>query len=317
MSVKLGVVMDPIGAITPYKDSTLAMLLAAQRKGWELWYMQTGDLYLRDAQASATMRPLSVQDDNTRWHELGSPEEGGLDSLDCILMRKDPPFDMRYIYATYTLERAETAGALVVNAPRALRDINEKLAILRYPQCCAPTLVSAAPERLRAFIAEQEEAVIKPLDRMGGEEIYRLTPDDVNLTVVLNHLTDQGREPVMAQRFLPEISEGDKRILLVDGEPVPYALARVPQRGEFRGNLAAGGRGTAVPLSDRDRWIAGQVGPDLAARGLMFVGLDVIGDYLTEINVTSPTCIRELDAQCGLDIAGDLMERITQHLDNN
>lgn len=316
MTVNLGVVMDPIGTITPYKDSTLAMLLAAQHRGWRLHYMEPADLYMRDGEARAATRSLTVHDDNTHWYQLSAADDRSLAELDCVLMRKDPPFDMRYVYATYTLERAQAAGTLVVNDPRALRDINEKLAILRYPQCCAPTLVSAAPDRLRAFVAEQQDAVVKPLDKMGGDEVYRVTPEDVNLTVILDHLTQQGREPVMAQRFIPDIVAGDKRILLVDGEPVPYALARIPRTGEFRGNLAAGGRGEAVPLTERDRWIAEQTGPTLAAMGLLFVGLDVIGQYLTEINVTSPTCIRELDAQCGLDIGGSLMSRIAERLEH-
>ncbi|RME36005.1 MAG: glutathione synthase [Gammaproteobacteria bacterium] len=312
--IRLGVVMDPIAAINPVKDSTLAMLLAAQRRGWELHYMEPGDLYLRDGEAFARRRSLAVRDDQQEWYGFTGEQEGPLSGLDLILMRKDPPFDMEYIYTTYLLERAEQEGVLVVNRPQSLRDANEKLFTAWFPQCCAPTLVCRDMGRLRAFIAEQGEAVLKPLDGMGGASIFRLAEGDPNTSVVLETLTRHGTRTIMAQRYLPEIVEGDKRILLVDGEPVDHALARIPAAGETRGNLAAGGRYEGRELSARDRWICGQVGPELRRRGLVFVGIDVIGDYLTEVNVTSPTCIRELDALYGLDIAGTLMQALERRL---
>jgi glutathione synthase len=310
----LGVVMDPIGAIHYKKDSTLAMLLAAQARGWQLRYFELSDLYMRDGAARGRSRPLRVFADPEGWFELGDAEDLPLGELDVLLMRKDPPFDMEYIYATYLLELAEAAGALVVNRAQSLRDANEKLFAAWFPQCMPPTLVTRDMQRLRAFVAEQGEAVLKPLGGMGGASIFVTRRGDPNASVIIETLTDHGQRYTMAQRYLPEIAQGDKRILLIDGEPVPYALARVPAEGELRGNLAAGGSGVGVPLSERDRWICAQVAPRLREKGLLFVGLDVIGDYLTEINVTSPTCIRELDAQFGLDIAGQLMEAIAVKL---
>ena len=314
MSVRLGVVMDPIGSIKPYKDSTFAMLLAAQARGWEVRYMELADLYLHDGLALARHRGLQVTDRERDWYDFGDEAEGRLGDLDVVLMRKDPPFDTEYIYATYLLELAAEAGAMVVNRPQALRDTNEKLAIGRFPQCAPPTLVTRAAARLRAFASEHGDVILKPLHGMGGTSVFRLRPGDPNLSVVIETLTAHGSEYAMAQRYIPEIAAGDKRILLVDGEPVPYALARVPAPGETRGNLAAGATGRGVPLSERDRWICAEVGPWLREQGLLFVGLDVIGDYLTEINVTSPTCIRELDAQYGLDIAGQLLDCIERRL---
>ncbi len=314
MSVRLGVVMDPIGAISYHKDSSLAMLLAAQARGWELHYLEMDDLFLRDGIASGRMRPLRVFADEACWYELGEAVEAPLSQLDVILMRKDPPFDMEYIYATYLLEQAASNGTLVVNRPQSLRDANEKLFTSWFPQCTPPTLVSRDAARLRAFVAEQGEAILKPLEGMGGASIFKLGASDPNTSVIIETLTDHGRRYAMAQRFIPEISAGDKRILLIDGTPVPYALARVPAEGELRGNLAAGGSGVGVELSERDRWICEQVAPSLRERGLLFVGIDVIGDYLTEINVTSPTCIRELDRIYGLDIGGDLMRAIEDKL---
>lgn len=311
---RLGVVMDPIGSIKIHKDSTFAMLLAAQARGWELWYMEQRDLDLRDGRALGTMARLSVRDEPGGGYELGQGAQRPLDDLDVILMRKDPPFDMAYVYTTYLLELAERAGVLVVNRPRSLRDANEKLFTAWFPQCTPPTLISSNMSRLAAFAAEQGDIVIKPPDGMGGASIYRVRPDDPNRTVIFETLTDHGRRLAVAQRFIPEISAGDKRILLVDGEPVPHALARVPLAGESRGNLAAGGTGVGVDLSERDRWICAQVGTALVERGLVFVGLDVIGDYLTEINVTSPTCIRELDQIYGLDIAATLLDRVAAKL---
>jgi glutathione synthase len=314
MGVTLGVVMDPIGSITVKKDSTLAMLLAAQKRGWAIRYMEQADLFLRDETPMARMRALTVYDDAHRWHEFGEAVTAPLSTLDVILMRKDPPFDMEYIYTTYLLEQAEAQGTLVVNRARALRDANEKLASVWFPQCIPPTLVAREPSRFKEFLHEHRDIVVKPLDGMGGRSIFRLRENDPNLNVVLETMTGNGTRFTMAQKFIPQIAEGDKRILLIDGEPVPYALARVPAEGETRGNLAAGGKGVGVPLSDRDRWICSQVAPRLREAGLMFVGIDVIGDYLTEINVTSPTCIRELDKLYGLDIAGQLMDAIQRRL---
>ncbi len=317
MSLSLGVIMDPIHAIKYHKDSTLAMLFAAQRRGWKLFYMEQGDLSLRDGQSFATIRPLRVMEDEHHWFELGVPLEQPLGRLDVVLMRKDPPFDMEYIYTTYLLERAEQEGCLVVNRPQSLRDANEKLFTAWFSHCTPPTLVSRNKQQLRTFITEQGTAILKPLEGMGGSSIFKVDRNDPNTSVIIETLTALGSRFVMAQRFIPEIINGDKRILLVDGKPVPYALARIPAAGEVRGNLAAGGTGIGVPLSERDYWICEQVGPELRRRGLLFVGLDVIGDYLTEINVTSPTCIRELDKQYGLDIAGDLMQAIERHLEES
>ncbi|MGB0721541.1 MAG: glutathione synthase [Gammaproteobacteria bacterium] len=310
MGRQLGIVMDPIRSINIKKDSSFAMLLAAQSRGWALTYMEMDDLYLRDGIACARQTPLSVRDDPASWFELGEPRERPLGELDVILMRKDPPVDDEFVYATHILERAETDGCQVVNRAAALRDWNEKLATARFPQCCVPTLVSRDPARLRAFLEEHPDSVMKPLNAMGGAEVFHVRKGDLNTSVIIETLTRHGQRQIMAQRFIPEISEGDKRILMIDGEAVPYALARIPAEGEARGNLAAGGRGEGVPLSERDRWICDQLGPTLRDAGLRFVGIDVIGDYLTEINVTSPTCIRELDALYGLDIAGDLMDAI-------
>lgn len=308
MTIRLGVVMDPIGQIKPYKDTTLAMLLEAERRQWEIRYMELADLALADGEAWATSRPLHVRDDNHRWHELGDPARHRLSELDLVLMRKDPPVDSEYLYATHILEAAERAGVLVANRPLALRDAQEKLFTAHFPQCCTATLVDMRSEPLRAFIREQGTAVLKPLYGMGGDSIFVVRDGDPNTSVIIESLTQRGTRYVMAQRYLPEIRDGDKRILLIDGEPVPYALARIPATGETRGNIAAGGRGRGVPLTERDRWICEQVAPALRDRGLWFVGLDVIGDSLTEINVTSPTCVRELDNQYGLNIAGQLFD---------
>ncbi len=314
MTVKLGVVMDPIADINVKKDTTLAMLLAAQRRGWELYYMEQSDLSLDQGLARATVRRLSVEDNPESWFEVGSPQDIALSDLDVVLMRKDPPFDMDFIYSTYILEAAQREGTLVVNDPRSLRDCNEKLFATQFPQCCPPLIVAASAARLKAFHAEHGDVIFKPLDGMGGASIFRVKAGDPNLSVIIETLTDHGRQQIMAQKFLPEIVDGDKRILMVDGVPAEYGLARIPMSGETRGNLAAGGSGVAMPLTDRERWICSQVAPVLREKGLVFVGLDVIGDYLTEINVTSPTCVRELDRTHQLDIAGDLMEAIASKL---
>ncbi|MCP5151399.1 MAG: glutathione synthase [Ectothiorhodospiraceae bacterium] len=316
MTVKLGVVMDPIGSINVKKDSTLAMLLAAQARGHELHYMEMADLYLRDGVAHGRRRRLVVKDDPQSWFTLSAePVDAPLASLDVILMRKDPPFDTEYIYATYMLERAEEDGALVVNRPRSLRDANEKMFTAWFPQCCAPTLVARDRGRIKAFLEEHGDIVVKPLEGMGGSSVFRVTSGHPNVNVILETLTNHGRRYAMAQRYLPQIVHGDKRVLVVDGEPIPYCLARVPAGDDARGNLAAGAKGVAQPLSERDRWIAEQVGPSLRERGLIFVGLDVIGDHLTEINVTSPTCIREIEAAFPIDIGGALMDAIQRRLD--
>jgi glutathione synthase len=314
MTVKLGVVMDPIANINVKKDTTLAMLLAAQRHGWELHYMEQSDLSLDQGSARAKTRRLNVADDPKNWFELGAPHDIALAELDVVLMRKDPPFDMDFIYSTYILEAAQREGVLIVNDPRSLRDCNEKLFATQFPQCCPPLIVAASAERLKAFHAQHGDVIFKPLDGMGGASIFRIQQGDPNLSVIIETLTDHGRQQIMAQKYLPEIVDGDKRILLVDGVPAPYGLARIPLAGETRGNLAAGGSGVAKPLTDRERWICDQVGPVLKEKGLLFVGLDVIGDYLTEINVTSPTCVRELDRAHDLDIAGDLMDSIAAKL---
>ncbi|NOX92302.1 MAG: glutathione synthase [Gammaproteobacteria bacterium] len=312
--IALALLMDPIAAIKPQKDSSLAMALAAQARGWTLQYLEMNDLYLRDGQAYARLRELTVRDNNDDWFSLGEPQDRPLAELDVVLMRKDPPIDTEYLYATQMLALAEAQGTLVVNRTGALREANEKLASTWFPQCAPPTLVTREQTRLRAFLTEHGDVIIKPLDAMGGASIFRVRADDPNVGVIFETLTEHGGRYAMAQRYIPEISAGDKRILLVDGEPVPYALARIPARGETRGNLAVGGTGVGVELSDRDRWICAQVAPRLKAMGLMFVGLDVIGDFLTEVNVTSPTCIRELDALYGLDIGGQLMDAIERQL---
>ncbi|MEC9364884.1 MAG: glutathione synthase [Pseudomonadota bacterium] len=314
MTRTLAVVMDPIQSIKPYKDTTLALMLAAQKRGWALRYLEMQDLWLRDGVAMARTRPVTVFDDARRWFELGEAQDAPLGEVDAVFMRKDPPFDLEYIAATYVLERAEEQGALVVNRPRSLRDANEKVFISWFAQCCAPTLIARDTATLRAFHAEHGDVIYKPLDGMGGAGIFRVQADGLNLGAVIEALTDNGRRHIMAQRYIPEIVHGDKRVLMVDGEPVPFALARIPQHGEVRGNLAAGGRGEPRELSERDRWIAAQVGPALREKGLLFVGLDVIGDYLTEINVTSPTCVRELDAGCGLDIGSEVIAAIERRL---
>ncbi|MBS0581479.1 MAG: glutathione synthase [Proteobacteria bacterium] len=310
MTPTVAVLMDPIEAIHIKKDSTFAMLLEAQRRGYRLLYLTQGSLALRGAEPWAHAAPLEVRDDPRGWFTLGEHAWIDLRQVNVILARKDPPFDSQFLYDTMVLDRAQAGGAQVVNDPRALRDANEKLFALHFPQCIAPTLVARDATALKAFAHEHGKVVLKPLDGMGGRSIFLSSGEDPNLNVILETLTREGREFAMAQKFIPEIKAGDKRILLIDGEPVPYALARMPQGDEFRGNLARGGKGVGVPLSERDRWIAAQVGPELVRRGLRFVGLDVIGDWLTEVNVTSPTCIRELDAQFGLNIAGQLFDAL-------
>ena len=313
MPLDVVVVMDPIGAIKIAKDTTFAMLLEAQRRGHRLHYVLPGGLSLRDGKAIAQAAPLTVKDDKAGWFTLGEAADLPFGPGQVVLMRKDPPFDDQFLYDTQILSIAQAAGVLVVNDPQGLRDYNEKLGALLFPQCCPPTLVSRDKAALKAFVAEHGEAVLKPLDGMGGRSIFRARAGDSNLNVILETLVGDGNL-TLAQRFIPGIPDGDPRVLLVEGVPVDYVLARIPHGDEFRGNLAAGGRGEGRPISARDRWIAEQVAPEMKRRGMLFVGLDVIGDYLTEVNVTSPTCVRELDAQFGLNIAGLLFDAIERKL---
>lgn len=310
--MKLGVIMDPIAGIKIKKDTSFAMLLAAQRRGWTLHYLELGDLFILDSEPMARMRVVTVTDDPSGWYRFHDELVGPLSHLDVILMRKDPPVDAEYIYTTQLLELAARRGVLVSNDPGGLRDFNEKLFINHFPQCIPPTLVTRSAARIRAFAAEHTDIVLKPLDGMGGMLIFRINKDEPNVSVIIESLSCFETRFVMAQKFLPEIALGDKRILMIDGEAVEFALARIPRAGDFRGNLAAGGQGRGVALTDRDRWICSQVGPVLRERGMLFVGLDVIGDYLTEINVTSPTCARELDAIYGTDIAGRYLDALAR-----
>ncbi|MBN2646388.1 MAG: glutathione synthase [Thiotrichales bacterium] len=315
--IRLGIVMDPIEGIKPHKDSSFAMLLEAQRRGYALHYMRPQDLFLENGQPFAQTWPLEVWDrpKTEVYYQLGAAQTLALAELDIILIRQDPPFNNDYLYSTHLLELAEAQGVLVVNKPQSLRDANEKLFASWFPHCIPPTLVSANAQRLRAFIEEHQDTIFKPLDAMGGASIFRVKADDPNLSVIIETMTDHGKHHIMAQRYLPEIQLGDKRILLINGKPIDYTLARIPKSGETRGNIAAGGTGVGMPITERERWLCQQIQPKLQAKGLYFVGLDVIGDYITEINVTSPTCIRELDAQFGLNIAGELFDCLEQHLD--
>ncbi|MCK9505220.1 MAG: glutathione synthase [Porticoccaceae bacterium] len=314
MKYAIGVVMDPIRSINTKKDTTLTLLLAAAKKGWSLFYMEQQHLAIVDGAPVATMTQLKVFDDPQKWYEFGDTEERPLESLDVILMRKDPPFDSEYIYSTYILEAAEERGALVVNKPQSLRDCNEKVFATRFPTLSPPVLVSRNAERLKAFFRHHGNVIFKPLDGMGGASIFHVKEGDSNLSVIIETLTLHGTRTIMAQKYLPEIADGDKRILMINGTPVPYCLARIPAAGESRGNLAAGGSGVVQPLSQRDLEIANSVGPVLREKGILFAGLDVIGDYLTEINVTSPTCAREIDREKNTDIGALLMDSIEQLL---
>ncbi|WP_460224444.1 glutathione synthase [Aurantivibrio infirmus] len=311
MSIKLGVVMDPISSINFSKDTTLVFLLAAAKRGWDLEYMEQGDLFLDHGSPRAFSSKLAVFDDPDQWFALDDRRTINLDELDVILMRKDPPFDSEYIYSTYILEAAERLGTLIVNKPQSLRDCNEKVFATQFPQCCPPVLVSRDIQGLRAFHKKHKDVIYKPLDGMGGTGIFHCGPDGRNLGAIIETLTNNGQNSIMAQRYIPEIKQGDKRILLIDGEAIPYCLARVPAEGETRGNLAAGGTGVPQPLSEQDRWIVAQVAPTLKEKGLLFVGLDVIGKYLTEINVTSPTCAKEIDKKYDTKIGDRLMDAIT------
>lgn len=315
MQIKLGIVMDPIDGIKPYKDSSFAMLLEAQRRGYALFYMEPQDIYLKNGKPFATTSELKVwdrpkSDTTSQYFGFGASSETALSDLNIILIRQDPPFNNDYLYSTHMLELAEAEGVLVVNKPQSLRDANEKLFASWFPECIPPTIVSANADKMKAFIQDHQDTILKPLDAMGGASIFRVKKDDPNINVIIENMTGHGKHHIMAQIYLPEISEGDKRILLINGEPVPYALARIPAQGETRGNIAAGGTGVGIALSERDYWLCEQIRPTLQAKGLHFVGLDVIGDYITEINVTSPTCIRELDEQYRLNIAGTLFDHL-------
>ncbi|MDF2690380.1 MAG: glutathione synthase [Gammaproteobacteria bacterium] len=309
--MKIGFIIDPLDSLKAYKDSSVAMMQAALNLGFQVFVMQSNELFIEQARAFASMQEILVADPKTvPWYQLGNSITQEISMLDAVLMRKDPPFNMDYIYATYILELAERAGCFIINKPQSLRDANEKCFINQFPQCIAETLVSADPIRIKQFLEVQQDIILKPLDGMGGASIFRLTQADSNLNVILETMTQHGQRHVMAQRYLPEVKLGDKRILLINGEPVAFALARIPQAHETRANLAAGGKPKAQPLSARDKWLCEQLKPVLQEKGLYFVGLDVIGDYITEINVTSPTGIRELNEQCKLDIASDLMSFI-------
>ena len=307
----LAVLIDPLETIKPAKDSTIAMLTAAARRGCATWCFEQTDLWLRDGRAIARLRPLEVVGDGKAWYRAGEPVVRPLADIDAVLMRKDPPFDLEYIYTTYLLERAEAEGVLVVNRPQGLRDMNEKVYTAWFPDCCAPTLITRDMGGMQAFLAEHGRIVCKPLHSMGGHSIFALAAGDKNASVIFETLTEYGQRYAMVQRYLPEIAEtGDARILLVDGEPVPHALARMPGPSDHRGNLAAGAKGVGRALSDRDRWLCSRIAPVMRERGMLFVGLDVIGGFVTEINVTSPTGIRELESQYGHDIAGSLIDAV-------
>jgi glutathione synthase len=313
-TIKLGIVMDPIKDVNVKKDSSMAMLFEAQKRGYELYYMEMGDLYLEQGVCRATTHKIKVFDDTNYWYELDEVQEINVSDLDVVLMRKDPPFDTEFIYATYMLERAELEGTLIVNKPQSLRDCNEKLFTAWFADLTPKTLVTRSSKRIRDFHAQEKDIIIKPLDGMGGASIFRIGPKDDNIGVIIETLTEHGSQYAMVQEYLPKIVDGDKRILIVNGEPMPYCLARIPAKGETRGNLAAGGRGAAQPLSASDKFIAEKIAPELKKRGLFFVGLDVIGDKVTEINVTSPTCIREIEAAYPINISGKLMDAIEANI---
>lgn len=317
MSLKIAIIMDPISQINIKKDSSFAMLLAAQARNHQLYYLEQGDLFLSHNKVKVHAKKLVVEENSQNWFNLAEIETFDGSELDVLLMRKDPPFDMEFVYSTYLLQLLQEDGVLVVNNPQSIRDANEKLFTAWFPQCCPPTLVSRNETDFREFLGEHGDIILKPLDGMGGSSIFRVQKDDPNVGVIIETLTQYGAQTAMAQRFIPQITAGDKRILMVDGEPIPYCLARIPAKGETRGNLAAGGRGEAQPLGEKDLWIASQVGPTLKEKGLIFVGLDVIGDYLTEINVTSPTCIREIDAAFDTRIAEKLMVAIESKVAKN
>ena len=308
--MRLALILDPLEQIKTYKDTSFAIMREAAQRGHDLYVLQQGDVLLQSGTVIGQVRRLEMQAHDVDWYVLGETERMPLHAFDAVLMRKDPPFDMEYVFSTYLLELAETQGARILNKPSAIRDYNEKLAIAKFPQFMAPSLVTRQMDLIRAFIAEQRDVIVKPLDGMGGAGVFRVTDTDPNMNVILETITRLGQRTVMAQRYIPEIAQGDKRILLIDGEAVPFALARIPKAGETRGNLAAGGRGVAQTLSARDCEIVATLGPVLKAAGLFLVGLDVIGDYLTEVNVTSPTGMQEIATQSGFDVAGMLLDAL-------
>jgi glutathione synthase len=308
--MKLAIILDPLESIKTYKDSTYAVMRAAHARGHELYVMEQHEMVLRDGAVTGFVRKLDLVDDELRWYSLEAPAWRAFSGFDVTLMRKDPPFDMEYIYSTYLLELAEEQGVRIFNRPAAIRDFNEKLSTAKFPEFMPPTLVTRQEALIREFIEKQGDIILKPLDAMGGSSVFRIQRSDPNLNVIIETMTQLGARTVMAQRYIPEISQGDKRILLIDGEPVPYALARIPKEGETRGNLAVGGKGVAQPLSERDKEIAAALGPKLKAAGLFLVGLDVIGDWLTEINVTSPTGMQEIANQTGFDVAGMFVDAL-------
>lgn len=312
--MRLAFIVDPLDKLKPYKDSSVAMMQEAAARGYRLYAMQQDDIVLRDGHVVGNACELMLTGDATNWYRASARQVEPLQSFDAVLMRKDPPFDMEYLYSTYLLDLAEARGAMIFNSARALRDHNEKFATTKFPQFIPPTLVTRNGEWIRAFLAEHGDVILKPLDAMGGTSIFRIRPNDANLSVIIETMTDLGRKTIMAQRYIPDIVKGDKRILLIDGVPASYSLARIPKTGETRGNLAAGGTGVAQPLSPRDREIAETVGPILAAQGLLIVGLDVIGNYLTEINVTSPTCMQEIHAQSGVNIAAMTIDALEKRI---
>ncbi len=314
MTIKLGIVMDPISQVNVQKDSSMAMMFEAQARGYEIFYMEMNDLHLDQGVCRATVRKIKVFDDPQHWYELSQESDIAVSELDAVLMRKDPPFDTEYIYATHMLERAEVEGTLIVNKPQSLRDCNEKLFTAWFPELTPRTLVSRNSKQIRDFHQKYQDIIIKPLDGMGGASIFRIKPEDANVGVIIETLTEHGSQYTMVQEYMPAIKDGDKRILIVNGEPMPYCLARIPAQGETRGNLAAGGRGEARPLSTSDKLIAEKIAPELKKRGLYFVGLDIIGDKVTEINVTSPTCIREIEAAYPINICGKLMDTIEENI---
>ena len=312
MSRRLAVIMDPIESIKPQKDSSLAMLLEAQYRGWTIHYGQLADIWLRDGEAHGRLCQLNVADDPVHWFDPGEVEVAPLGDMDVILMRKDPPFDTSYIFATYVLQRAEENGALVVNRPQGLRDANEKAILAWFPTCAPPTLISRSLEEMHAFIAEHHKVVVKPLDLMGGQSVFVTDANDGNHNVILETVADRGSRYVMVQKYLPEITEsGDKRIILIDGQPVTMAWARIPSPGDHRGNMVVGARTELRSLTDRDMWICDQIGPVLRDKGLLFTGIDVIGDFMTEVNVTSPTGIRELERGNNVRIAEQIFDAIS------
>jgi glutathione synthase len=312
--MKLAFILDPLDSLKTYKDTSFAIMREAAGRGHQLYSIMQEDLVWRPGAVTGFAQDLALTGDKYKWYEAGEPQERSLAAFDAVIMRKDPPFDMEYVYSTYLLELAEANGARVFNSPRAIRDTNEKMAIARYPQFTAPTMVTRHETLLRRFLDEHGDIILKPLDGMGGTSVFRLHRSDPNIGVVMETLTHYGRRTIMAQRYIPDIVKGDKRVLLIDGEPVPYCLARIPKPGETRGNLAAGGRGVAQPLSARDREIAATIGPELAREGLLLVGLDVIGDYLTEVNVTSPTCFQEITEQTGYNVAGQMVDALERQL---